>query len=124
MNRFLTEHDKHLAFVRATRGFSHAVERWHERARKGLTDEQLVEALKFELGTEGGSSATDRVPAYSSKAQVCKSGPAGTSLRFIRMSPSTKEPPPSPRPAKCTASPIRRNRSLICLECWEVCASE
>ena len=67
MNRFLTEHDKHLAFVRATRGFSNAVERWQERARTGLTDEQLAEALRFELGIEGGSSGTDKVPAYCVK---------------------------------------------------------
>lgn len=60
----LTEQDKHMAFVRATRGFSAAVERWHTRAETGLNDEELAHALAYELGIEGGSSSTDRVPAY------------------------------------------------------------
>ncbi len=64
MTRELTAEERHRAFIRATRGFSGAAERWKERAAAGMTDDQLAEALKYELGIEGGASATDTVPAY------------------------------------------------------------
>jgi len=67
MTRELTPEDKRLAFIRATRGMSRAVERWADRAAKDMTDEQLAEALQYELGIEGGASATDKVPAYHVK---------------------------------------------------------
>jgi hypothetical protein len=67
MTRFLTEDDKHLAFVRATGGFSKAAERWRARAIQGLNDAELAKALEYELGIEGGASATDNIPAYHVK---------------------------------------------------------
>ncbi len=42
------------AFRRATSGFSGATERWTERAARGMTDEELAEALKYEIGIFGG----------------------------------------------------------------------
>jgi hypothetical protein len=43
-----------FAFRRATAGFAGGKERWAKRAAKGLSDEELVEALKYELGIFGG----------------------------------------------------------------------
>lgn len=60
----LTESDKRLAFVRATNGMSAAVERWRARAAKGMTDEELAKALEYEMGIEGGATATGEWPAY------------------------------------------------------------
>lgn len=38
------------AFRRATNGISGSAERWAARIRTGLSDEQLAEALEFEIG--------------------------------------------------------------------------
>ena len=54
----LTEEDKTRAFVKATGGMVRAGQRWKERAVKGMTDEELAEALAFEMG-EGGSGDPD-----------------------------------------------------------------
>jgi hypothetical protein len=43
-----------FGFRRATTGFSGGRERWAERAKNGLTDEQLAEVLKRETGIFGG----------------------------------------------------------------------
>jgi hypothetical protein len=67
MTRVLTEHDKHQAFLCATRGFANAGTRWQERAARGLTDAELAAALEYELGIEGGASSTDSRPAYHMK---------------------------------------------------------
>lgn len=61
IDRKLTEDDKRAAFVQATTGFANAVERWKQRAATGLTDEQLIEALRFEIGIFGGGSGPDRM---------------------------------------------------------------
>lgn len=53
--RPLTHDEKPWAFRRATNGFANAGERWKERARTGLSDDQLEEALRYELGIMGGS---------------------------------------------------------------------
>lgn len=42
------------AFRRATSGFAGGMERWAERAAKGMTDEELSLALKYEIGIFGG----------------------------------------------------------------------
>ncbi|MBK8174848.1 MAG: hypothetical protein IPK66_06135 [Rhodospirillales bacterium] len=54
----LTEEEKTYAFLKATGGMSGAAQRWRDRAAKGMTDEELAEALAFELG-QGGSSGPD-----------------------------------------------------------------
>jgi hypothetical protein len=54
----LTEDNRLAAFLKATNGMAGANERWTERAAKGLTDEQLAEALAFEMG-QGGSGGPD-----------------------------------------------------------------
>jgi hypothetical protein len=55
MTRPLTREEKLWAFRRATGGFANAENRWRERARTGLSDAQLEEALRSELGIMGGS---------------------------------------------------------------------
>jgi hypothetical protein len=47
--------DRLHAFMRATGGYERAAKRWTERARTGLTDEQLAQALAYEIGIFGGS---------------------------------------------------------------------
>lgn len=54
--RPLTHQDKFAAFKSATCSFTKAKKRWDERAQTGLTDQDLMEALKYELGIAGGSS--------------------------------------------------------------------
>jgi hypothetical protein len=39
-----------------------AADRWKQRAGTGMTDEQLAEALKYELGIFGGSSSRGNCP--------------------------------------------------------------
>lgn len=55
MTRPLTQAEKLWAFRRATGGFTNVGNRWAERARTGPTDDQLEEALRYELGIMGGS---------------------------------------------------------------------
>jgi hypothetical protein len=52
--RELTDADKLFVFERATQGTSGAVKRWAERATKSMTDNELREALEYEIGTYGG----------------------------------------------------------------------
>src|SRR5579863_1972375 len=42
------------AFRRATSGFAGGMERWAERAARGMTYEELAQALKHEIGIFGG----------------------------------------------------------------------
>ena len=53
--RQLAAADRLHAFMRATGGYERAAERWAERAQTGLTDEELAEALAYEIGIFGGS---------------------------------------------------------------------
>ncbi|HYM11110.1 MAG TPA: hypothetical protein VEU62_10265 [Bryobacterales bacterium] len=59
MTRPLSHEEKLWAFGRATCSMEGAKERWAQRAARGLTDEQLAEALRFELGIYGGFSGPD-----------------------------------------------------------------
>jgi hypothetical protein len=52
----LTPDEKPWAFRRATNSMSGSDRRWTERATAGLIDEQLAEAVRYELGQYGGSS--------------------------------------------------------------------
>ncbi len=57
LGRELTQDDVRNGFIRAVCSYSGARERWTERSSTGLTDEELKEALAYELGTAGGSGA-------------------------------------------------------------------
>lgn len=61
MTRILTEADKCDGFIMATQGFSGGKARWADRADRGLTDQELADALTFELGIFGGSGGPDRL---------------------------------------------------------------
>lgn len=54
--RPLTREDKQSAFIAATSRYAEAYKRWAERAATGLSDVELIDALKYELGIAGGSS--------------------------------------------------------------------
>jgi len=49
----LTDEEKLWAFQKATNSMEGAKKRWADRVAKGLTDEQLEEAIAYELGTFG-----------------------------------------------------------------------
>jgi hypothetical protein len=55
----LTEDERLWALRRATNSVEGAKERWAKRVRDGLTDDQLAEALRYELGHMGSSSKDD-----------------------------------------------------------------
>lgn len=55
MTHPLTNDEKLYAFRKATHGFEGSAARWAEHARTGLTDEQLADVLRFEIGIFGGS---------------------------------------------------------------------
>jgi hypothetical protein len=61
MTRELSTQDKYEAFMRAVHSFANAKERWQQRAASGLTDDELKEALRYELGIAGGSSCSDSI---------------------------------------------------------------
>lgn len=63
--RELTPEDKRRGFLRATQSFASSLDRWEERREKGMTDDELADALKYELGIYGGASSTDDVPGYT-----------------------------------------------------------
>ncbi len=53
----LTQNDIRVAFISSVHIFQGARDRWEARVKTGLTDAQLAEALHYEIGLEGGSSA-------------------------------------------------------------------
>jgi hypothetical protein len=57
----LTPAEREEIFKRGTGGFSGSHTRWHERAKTPMTDEELIEALKYEIGIEGGSGGPDKM---------------------------------------------------------------
>ncbi len=50
----LSREEVEYAFRIATRGVGGGIERWDERAAKGMTNDELAEALKQEIGIFGG----------------------------------------------------------------------
>ena len=55
-------HDDNIhAFRKATGGFAKSHDRWAERARTGLSDDALADALKFEIGIFGGCGGPDQM---------------------------------------------------------------
>jgi len=63
--RPLTESDKRTAFLAATKTFANSENRWRQRIKEGMSDAQLEEALRYELGIAGGRSATDKCPSIA-----------------------------------------------------------
>lgn len=55
-------------FVRAVNSFSGAVDRWQARAQSGLTDDELSEALSYELGIFGGSTSRSGIDVTYQRA--------------------------------------------------------
>ena len=52
----LTPEELKNAFLRSVCSVAEAKDRWRQRSKAGLTDEELKEALQYELGIAGGSS--------------------------------------------------------------------
>jgi len=63
--KHLTEEDKINAFIVAVTSYQNADIRWQERAKSGLTDDQLIKAIRHELGIAGGSSNSGMRPCVS-----------------------------------------------------------
>lgn len=55
LSETLTREDVEEAFRRATNSVVEAAKRWAARVESGLTDEELAEALRYELGLMGGT---------------------------------------------------------------------
>ncbi len=72
MTRPLSQEDKLQAFRKATCSMEGAADRWAQRAARGLTDDQLTEALRFEIGIFGGSSSYRDCPALTFQASGLK----------------------------------------------------
>lgn len=57
----LSNEDRHHAFLRATGGMNKSSDRWAKRAETGLSDDELADALKCELGIFGGRGGPDQL---------------------------------------------------------------
>lgn len=72
MTRPLSQDDKLRAFRKATCSMEGAADRWAQRAARGLTDDELTHALRYELGIFGGCSAYRDCPALTFQANGLK----------------------------------------------------
>lgn len=61
----LTRDHKRRAFLAAVQSYQGAKERWIDRSLAPMSDSALTEALKYELGLAGGSSATEARPSIA-----------------------------------------------------------
>lgn len=61
MTRPLTRSEREWVFRRATHGFEGSAARWALHTGTGLTDPELAEALRFELGIYGGSGGPGEI---------------------------------------------------------------
>ena len=61
MSEAFTEEEKRGVFLRAVHSYSGSKERWEKRSEKPMSDEELQEALKYELGIHGGSGCRDSI---------------------------------------------------------------
>jgi hypothetical protein len=55
------EAERIAGFRKATCGMAGSAARWQERAAKGMSDDELSQALAYEIGTFGGSSSPDGI---------------------------------------------------------------
>ncbi len=83
----LTDDDIRNAFLHAVQRMSGARNRWKERAAKGLTETQLIEALHYELGISGGSTFLHKCPDVWYKGAGLKIWASWESISPYRMSP-------------------------------------
>lgn len=67
----LTQDDKNILFLRATQRYEGSAQRWKERADKGLSDQELKDALSFEMG-QGGMHTTSINLDYNSSGFVVR----------------------------------------------------
>lgn len=68
--RVVSASDKKEAFLRAVHSYSGSEVRWQQRKETGLSDEELYEALRYELGTDGGSSGSDMMSIHYSSSNL------------------------------------------------------
>ena len=68
--RAISASDTKEAFIRAVHSYSGSKERWQQRKETGLNDEELYEALRYALGTEGGSSGSDMISIHYSSSNL------------------------------------------------------
>tara|TARA_R110002072_G_scaffold187268_1_gene344049 strand:- start:361 stop:714 length:354 start_codon:yes stop_codon:yes gene_type:complete len=61
MSEAFTEEEKRGVFLRAVHSYSGSKERWEKRSENPMSDEELQEALKYELGTFGGGGCRDSI---------------------------------------------------------------
>jgi len=61
----LSRTDKRNAFIAVTGNTENAKARWRQRSETGLTDDDLIDALRYELGIFGGSSKTESRPSIT-----------------------------------------------------------
>ncbi|MGI9375050.1 MAG: hypothetical protein ACR2PC_02965 [Tsuneonella suprasediminis] len=81
LNETLTREDVEEAFRRATNSVVEAAERWAARAEFGLTDEELAEALRYELGIAGGTGGRGALcVAYQGAGLKIWAGKSGWAL--------------------------------------------
>ena len=64
-SKLLTKEDKQEAAIRVMISFSDAKQRWQERAKRGLNDIDLSEAVRYELGIEGYSGCRDSLKVWN-----------------------------------------------------------
>jgi len=61
MSKTFTEEEKRSVFLRAVCSYQGAKERWVKRSEEPMSDEELEEALKYELGTFGGGGCRNSI---------------------------------------------------------------
>lgn len=59
----ISEKDKRLGLLVAVTRMSESLERWKRRMYQEMSDNQLEEIIRYELGIFGGLSGTDKHPA-------------------------------------------------------------
>ena len=103
----LTEDEKNWAFYIATTRFSGSRDQWAERAKAGLTDEQLTSALENEIGMEGGSCGHDNGISVYEQGNSLKVWAARGWANKYTTSPCARAKLLCASLAGFTASPIR-----------------
>jgi hypothetical protein len=58
---FLSAAEIEACFLRAVTSYANTKQRWRQRAETGLTDQELRDALTYELGIHGGSGCRDSI---------------------------------------------------------------
>lgn len=100
-NRPFTAQDADYCFRRAVCSMSGAEERWRDRATRRMTDAEVSDALRFELGIEGGGTGPDR-PDYHYSGSGLRIWGAWTGLR-----------PSVTKPLWAGADTVRKARSFF-----------